>query len=163
MLIMTQPLTKLIYYRNTPIFILQNLRFDLELKILQPSQKMEILGVWLDFVKMELLLPEKNLGKIILQCKKVPKKEVTILELFNLVGTAINCPGSLSAKSQVSCLQHLHIESLNISNLYQTKVELYQDSKVALFWWIEILSLFNVKSVKLQSVTKYLRITLVFA
>ena len=92
MLIMTQPLTKLIYYRNTPIFILQNLRFDLELKILQPSQKMEILGVWLDFVKMELLLPEKNLGKIILQCKKVPKKEVTILELFNLVGNCNQLP-----------------------------------------------------------------------
>ena len=88
MLIMTQALTKLIYYRNTADFILQNLRFDLELKmsILQPSQKMENLGVWLDFVKMELLIPEKNLRKIILQCKKVSKKEVTILELFNLVG-----------------------------------------------------------------------------
>ena len=94
MLIMTQALTKLIYYRNTAVFILQNLRFDLELKmsILQPSQKMENLGVWLDFVKMELLLPEKNLGKIILQCKKVPKKEVTILELFNLVGNCNQLP-----------------------------------------------------------------------
>ena len=94
MLIMTQALTKLIYYRNTAVFILQNLRFDLELKmsILQPSQKMENLGVWLDFVKMELLLPEKNLGKIILKCKKVPKKEVTILELFNLVGNCNQLP-----------------------------------------------------------------------
>ena len=94
MLIMTQALTKLVYYRNTAVFILQNLRFDLELKmsILQPSQKMENLEVWLDFVKMELLLPEKNLGKIILQCKKVPKKGVTILELFNLVGNCNQLP-----------------------------------------------------------------------
>ena len=69
----------------------------------------------------------------------------------------------LSAQLQVSCLQRLHIESLNISNLYQAKVELYQDSRVALSWWIEILSLCNGKSVKLQSVTEYLRLTLPFA
>ena len=73
MLIMAQSIIELTYHQNTVIFHLQNLGFISNLKksILQPSQKVEFLGVIVDSVKMELPLPQEKLGKIISQCKRL--------------------------------------------------------------------------------------------
>ena len=110
MLIMAQPLTELIYHRGTAIFLLQNIRFDLELKkpILKPSQKIEILGGIRDFSKTEFLLPQEKLGKIISQCKEVAKREVNILEFFQLIGKlGSTAQAVLPAHIQVSYLQRI--------------------------------------------------------
>ena len=70
---------------------------------------MEILRVWVDFVKMELLFTEKNPGKITLQCKELAKKEVTILEFFQLIGNWDQLPRQFCQHSYKSAVYNVFI------------------------------------------------------
>ena len=53
MLIMARSVQELIFHRDTVIYLLQNLGFVLNLKksVLEPSQKMEFLGMVIDSMK----------------------------------------------------------------------------------------------------------------
>ena len=89
MLIMARSVQELIFHRDTVIYLLQNLGFVLNLKksVLEPSQKIEFLGMFLDSMKMEITLPQEKLVKLTPQCKQVAEcKEITIMDLTKLIG-----------------------------------------------------------------------------
>ena len=68
---------------------MQNLVFVLNLKksVLEPSQKIEFLGMVIDSMKMEISLPQEKLVKRMSQCKQVAEsKEITIIDLTKLIG-----------------------------------------------------------------------------
>ena len=89
MLIMARSVQELIFHRDTVIYLLQNLGFVLNFKksVLEPSQKIEFLGMFLDSMKMEITLPQEKLVKLTPQCKQVAEcKEITIMDLTKLIG-----------------------------------------------------------------------------
>ena len=89
MLIMARSVQELIFHRDTVIYLLQNLGFVLNLKksVLEPSQKIEFLGMVIDSMKMEISLPQEKLVKRMSQCKQVAEnKEITTIDLTKLIG-----------------------------------------------------------------------------
>ena len=60
---------------------------ELKKSVLEPSQKIEFLGMVIDSMKMEISLPQEKLVKLISQCEQVPEsKEISIIDLTNLIG-----------------------------------------------------------------------------
>ena len=150
MLIMARSVQELIFHRDTVIYLLQNLGFVLNLKksVLEPSQKIEFLGMFLDSMKMEITLPQEKLVKLMPQCKRVAEcKEITIMDLTKLIGKLGSIAQAiLPAQLQVRYFQSLQIQALKLSKCYHAKVHLDKDAKDEFFWWIENLRLYNRKS-----------------
>ena len=150
MLIMARSVQELIFHRDTVIYLLHNLGFVLNLKksVLEPSQKIEFLGMVIDSMKMEISLPHKKLVKLMSQCKQLAEsKEITIMDLTKLIGKlGSTAQAILPAQLQVQHLQRLQIQALKLSKRYHAKVHLDKDAKDEFFWWIENLRLCNGKS-----------------
>ena len=88
MLIMAGSVHELIFHRDTVIYLLPNLVFVLTLKrlVLEPSQKIEVLEMVLDSIKMEISLPQEKLVKLISQCKQVAgNKMITTMDLTKII------------------------------------------------------------------------------
>ena len=89
------------------IYLLQNLGFALNLKksVLEPSQKIEFLGMVIDSIKMEISLPQEKLVKLISQCEQVAgSKEIAIMDLKVNRETRINCPSNTASTTSSSIL-----------------------------------------------------------
>ena len=82
---MARTLQELIFHWHTAIEPLQNLRSVLNLKksVLESSQTIKFLGVIINFIKMDISLPQLKLvklialGKQIYESKEIPIKELT--------------------------------------------------------------------------------------
>ena len=63
---------------------------DLKKSVLEPSQKIEFLGMVMDSIKMEISLPQDKLVELMSQCKQVVgvvgSKEITIMDVTKLIG-----------------------------------------------------------------------------
>ena len=89
MLIMARSVQESIFHSDTVIYLLQNLGFVLNLRksVLEPSRKIEFLGMVLDSLKMEISLPEEKLVKLMSQFEQeVESKDITIMDLTKLIG-----------------------------------------------------------------------------
>ena len=89
MLIMARSVQESIFHSDTVIYLLQNLGFVLNLRksVLEPSRKIEFLGMVLDSLKMEISLPQEKLVKLMSQFEQeVESKDITIMDLTKLIG-----------------------------------------------------------------------------
>ena len=106
MLIMARSVQDLIFHRDTVIYLLQNLGFVLNLKsVLEPSKKIEFLGMVLDSIKMEISLPQEKLVILMSQCKQVAEQR-DYHHGLNKVNRAyrINCPSNTACTTSSSVL-----------------------------------------------------------
>jgi len=74
--------------RDTLIFLLQSLGFLINIKKsqLNPTQKIQFLGVNIDSIKMEVSLPQEKLEKIHSQCQDIlERKSLSLRELASIV------------------------------------------------------------------------------
>ena len=80
MSIMTRSAQELIFHQDTVIYLLQNLRFFLNItkSAPEPSQTMKFLGLITDSVKMEISLPKAELVKLINLCRKICKTKESL-------------------------------------------------------------------------------------
>ena len=88
MLLIDHTIEELLVARNKVIFLLQQLGFVLNLKksALTPTQRIEFLRQAVDSLIMYLSLPEKKISKVQEQCLEPLQKNVSILELTQLIG-----------------------------------------------------------------------------
>ena len=85
---MARTLQELIFHWHTVIEPLQNLRSVLNLKksVLESSQTIKFLGVIINFIKMDISLPQMKLVKLIALSKQIyESKEIPIKELTQLL------------------------------------------------------------------------------
>ena len=88
MLLIGRTLLGIMTGRNILIFLLQNLRFVINLKksILQPVKQLEFLGLQINIEEM-ILSPEEKLTHIIQQCQEVySHPRALVLSLTKLIG-----------------------------------------------------------------------------
>ena len=92
MLLIGRTLLGIMTGRNILIFLLQNLRFVINLKksILQPVKQLEFLGLQINIEEM-ILSPEEKLTHIIQQCQEVySHPRALVLSLTKLIGLRLS-------------------------------------------------------------------------
>ena len=139
---MARTLQELIFQWHTVIEPLQNLRSVLNLKksVLESSQTIKFLGVIINFIKMDISLPQMKLVKLIALSKQIyESKEIPIKELTQLLRIlGATAQAILSAKLQIRYLQPLQINALTFSGAYQTKLQLDWEVQASFFGGYEI-------------------------
>ena len=139
---MARTLQELIFHWHTVIEPLQNLRSVLNLKksVLESSQTIKFLGVIINFIKMDISLPQMKLVKLIALSKQIyESKEIPIKELTQLLRIlGATAQAILSAKLQIRYLQPLQINALTFSGAYQTKLQLDWEVQASFFGGYEI-------------------------
>ena len=91
------------------IYLLQDLGFVLNIKksVLEPSQKIDFLGMVIDSMKMKISLPREKLVKLMSQCEQVGSRGQRHYHHGpNKVNreTRINCPSNTSSTTSSSVL-----------------------------------------------------------
>ena len=139
---MARTLQELIFQWHTVIEPLQNLRSVLNLKksVLESSQTIKFLEVIINFIKMDISLPQMKLVKLIALSKQIyESKEIPIKELTQLLRIlGATAQAILSAKLQMRYLQPLQINALTFSGAYQTKLQLDWEVQASFFGGYEI-------------------------
>ena len=139
---MARTLQELIFHWHTVIEPLQNLRSVLNLKksVLESSQTIKFLEVIINFIKMDISLPQMKLVKLIALSKQIyESKEIPIKELTQLLRIlGATAQAILSAKLQIRYLQPLQINALTFSGAYQTKLQLDWEVQASFFGGYEI-------------------------
>ena len=139
---MARTLQELIFHWHTAIEPLQNLRSVLNLKksVLESSQTIKFLGVIINFIKMDISLPQMKLVKLIALSKQIyESKEIPIKELTQLLRIlGATAQAILSGKLQIRYLQPLQINALTFSGAYQTKLQLDWEVQASFFGGYEI-------------------------
>ena len=134
---MARTLQELIFHWHTVIEPLQNLRSVLNLKksVLESSQTIKFLGVIINFIKMDISLPQMKLVKLIALSKQIyESKEIRIKELTQLLRIlGATAQAILPAKLQIRYLQPLQINALTFSGTYQTKLQLDWEAQASFF------------------------------
>ena len=147
MLLLGKTMEEILVARDTLIFLLQHLWFVINLKksVLEPQQKMEFLGLIIDFQNLSLSLTEQKLQKVKNCCMEMYKAtKVSILELKKLLGLLCSTVQAvLPAQLQLRYLQQLQIRILQQERCCYQQITLNQKSKQELTWWIQNLSLCN--------------------
>ena len=138
--------------KHTTIFLLQQLGFviNFQKSNLNPSTLMEFLGVEIDSQKMSMFLPKEKVDKLISKCKLLlAKDQVKIREVSSLIGTLNStAPAVLPAPLQYRYLQQQQIKMLTMYPSYETQFTLNQLSRGELKRWIQNLSLYNGKPIR---------------
>ena len=124
--------------RDTIIFLLTQLGFVINLKmsILVPVQQIELLGLEIDSVEMKLFLSQNAM-----------EGSLTLRDLTKLLG---KLPSTiqriLPAKLQIRFLQQIQIQALRKNMTYESVINLDQQAKEDLSWWIVNMQTYNGKS-----------------
>jgi len=133
--------------KDTVIYLLQHLGFVINLKksVLEPTQKIEFLGLIVNSQDLSLSLTQEKLQKVKTRCLEMYKAEtVSILELTKLIGLLCSTTQAvLPAQLQLRYLQKLQIKALQKNQCYHHQVVLDADSKQELMWWIQNLTICN--------------------
>jgi len=133
--------------RDTLIYLLQFLGFliNINKSELNPSHKMQFLGMDLDSVKMLVSLPQEKVLKIKSQCQGIlGKTSIKVRELASLVGRLSSSTiAILPAPLQYRSIQRKLIQGLALNSNYDSLVEVNKEMKVELNWWIQKLSVSN--------------------
>ena len=90
LLIFGNTMEEILVTQHSVIFLLQHLGFVINSKncVLEPTQKVEFLGMIVNSKTMTLSLPQEKVQKIKSQCPDVySAQEITLLELTRLLGT----------------------------------------------------------------------------
>ena len=136
--------------RDTLIYILQSLGFmvNVEKSELNPTQKLEFLGVIVDSLEMSLALPQGKKDKVINQCSQLlNEKEVSIRELTQLIGRlSSSAIAVLPAPLHYRAMQRQQILELAGKNNFEAQITLSSKVRMELNWWIENLNLCQGKS-----------------
>ena len=127
---------------NMTIYTLQRLGYiiNFEKSMLNPSQKMEHLGLVLDSVNMTVSLNEDKCTNIIKMCKNMLCTEnPTIRSVAKLVGTMISyLPGVEFGKMYYRQLEHCKINALkNANGNFDSTMTLSHEAINDIHWWIQ--------------------------
>ena len=101
----------------------------------------------IDSVQMSLSLPQEKLEFFLSQCKNlISKNQITLLDLTKLIFLlSSTAQAVLPAHLNHMYLQYQQIQALRKNYSYQQKIQLNQESREELQWWIENLKLCNGK------------------
>ena len=155
-LIIGRSLEEILMSRDTVIFLLQHLGFviNLQKSKLEPSTKLEFLGVEISSVDMTMYLPEVKMTDIIDLCKKLlSEKNTTLRELTSLIGKLIwTHQAVLSAPLHCRSLQMYQITKLRANLCYEDKISLNAAPLEELKWWCRNRNLNKGRPIKIQNV-----------
>ena len=150
-LILGASLEELEQARDTLMYLLQYLGFLINVKKseLNPTSQIQFLGVEINSINMTLSLPKEKVTKIRSQCQELLQKPVLKLrELASLIGRlSSSAIAILPAPLQYRSLQRQQILGLNSGHNFESYVNLNQDMKKELLWWIQNLDLSNGKTI----------------
>ena len=107
---------------------------------LLPSQQLEFLGFWICSDTMTVQMTERKAKKLVSLCKEIQKKQfISLRALAQLLGNMIaTIPANPYAKLFSKKLEILKITKLREhAGNYETMVELTEQDKIDLDWWIE--------------------------
>ena len=139
MLIRAGSMSEALEARDTLIFLLENLGFTInwEKSILQPTHRLEFLGMEVDTLEMTITLPEKKVQAIILLCQqRLTQETLSLREMSQLIGKLYSTsPAILQAPLQIRALQQDLIRALSGGSTYSDHLTLSQDSRMELKWW----------------------------
>lgn len=130
--------------------LLQDLGFvvNMEKSILDPTQRIEFLGILISSTRLSFALPPGKTQFIIDLCKKILEQEVTSLrEVASVMGNFTwAIPTIPFAQAHYRSMQHFYIsQAQRVGFDLTVKCKLTQEAKADLLWWIENLSLMGDK------------------
>ena len=113
--------------------------------VLVPLQKIELLGLEIDSVRMTLPLPQEKVKKLRLKCQKlISNPRTTLWEMTSLLGFLCSTTQAvLPAMLQIRFLQQQQIVAIRNNYSYQSTMYLNQDSIQELQWWFNNLEICN--------------------
>jgi hypothetical protein len=154
MLIRAGSMSEALEARDTLIFLLENLGFTINRKksILQPTHRLEFLGMEIDTLEMTITLPERKVQEIISLChRRLAQGILSLREMSQLIGKLYSTsPAILQAPLQIRALQQDLIRALNRGFTYSDHLTLSPESRVELKWWIFNLELQKGNPIHLQ-------------
>jgi len=141
--------------RDSTIYLLTVLGFTVNWSKSQliPAQTMGYLGLTVSTIGMSLSLPEEKVTKIIEKCRSViSARSLKVRNLAKLIGQlTASAAAVLPAPLHYRYLQKLKAQSLRLHNQrYEAKVELSQQAREEVDWWMTNLSLYNGRSVRIS-------------
>ena len=153
LLLIGRTLEEALMARDSVLFLLQVLGFTInwEKSVLQPTQVMEFLGMKIDSQKMEISLPEEKLTALKDLCKQTLKaKTLSVRELASLIGKLYaTLPAVSMAPLQIRSLQQDLIRAQSNHKNYENYIQLSQEAKEELQWWLNNLQLVQGRPVRL--------------
>ena len=130
-------------HKKRAIDLLESLGFIINYKKsnITPSQQIVFLGMLVDSMLMQFILPLRKSMRIQKQCRLLlSTRSPTIRHLSRVLGLLESCrPAVLFAPLHYRQLQTLQIEALQRWSNYNTPVELTTTAKADLLWWITAL------------------------
>ena len=152
LLLMNQDEQQLIVDTNSVIWILQHLGFVINWKksIPTPQQQLEYLGFNINSAELTLALPQDKVLKIREECQQLlQERQVSARRLAKLIGKlTATVLAVLPAPLHYRQLQMLRTKALlRGSQNYGTKIDLNEQCRDELMWWIHYLIEWNGKSI----------------
>ena len=134
--------------RDSVIYLLTNLGFTInwEKSVMEPTQKIEFLGMILDSREMTISLPRGNILNLTSLCQDVCliQEPHSLRDLASLVWKlCATLPAVSAAPLQLRCLEQDLIRAQGKGWNYESKIFLSPDAKSELRWWIKPLHLGN--------------------
>ena len=150
-LLMNQSREGLIKDRDSLLYLLHNLGWliNWNKSVLQPTQKLEFLGMEVDSTSMMVSLPRDKIEKITKKCQNVIQSDqTTIQELASLIGSLnATVEAVMPAALYVRELQMHQTRSLLKFQSYHAKITLPEACKREILWWIQKLQDWNGKEI----------------
>ena len=146
-LLMADSAEKLPAHTQILVNLLQELGFVLNTKkcVLEPSQIIEFLGFVVNSRLMTILLPEEKMEKVKKECRHLLNKRCASGRvLAHLIGLLTSTtPAILPAPLHYRGLQRLKNRALSLSHSYDLEIELDEDARKDLHFWISQMHLWN--------------------
>lgn len=150
-LLLNQTKEGLMKDRDSLIWLLHNLGWLINWKksVLEPTQTIEFLGLKVDSVEMSVYLPQDKIQNIKMKCQKALESDhITIQELASLVGSLnATVEAVIPASLYVRELQMFKTKCLIKEKSYKNKINLSQECKTEISWWIQQLQVWNGKQI----------------
>ena len=154
MLLMAVNWSEIIQARDTTIHVLESLGFIVNYRksVLDPSTRMEFLGVVVDSVEMTMSIPQSKMQKLMDLCQKaLSQPTMTMRKLAKVLGTLkATAPGFSWAPLQTRYLQQILVQGTKQGLSYEAKVTLSEEATWELKWWLDNMRLQNGKSLSVN-------------